>query len=116
MLIVIFRDWGVNFAMVRFTAKYRAEGRIDEIRSIFFSGIIFEVALGLVLSMFSFFFADFLATSVFNRPFIAPLIQIACFYIFASGLIAAATAAFTGYEKLELNSVMLIFQSPLKPS
>ena len=105
---------GCKLCYGRFTAKYRAEGRIDEIRSIFFSGIIFEVALGLVLSLLSFFFADFLATSVFNRPVIAPLIQIACFYIFANGLIAAATAAFTGYEKMELNSVMLIFQSLLK--
>jgi O-antigen/teichoic acid export membrane protein len=114
MLIVIFRDWGINSAMVRFTAKYRAEGRIDEIRSVFFSGILFEVALGLVLSLLSFFFADFLATSVFNRPLIAPFIQVACFYIFASGLITAATAAFTGYEKMELNSVMLICQSLFK--
>jgi O-antigen/teichoic acid export membrane protein len=114
MLIVLFRDWGVNSAMVRFTAKFRAEGRIDEIRSIFFSGLIIEVALGVVLSIFSFLFADFLATSVFNRPIIAPLIQIASFYVFASALITAATAAFTGYEKMELNSVMLICQSLFK--
>ena len=110
-LIQVFRDWGVNFAMIRFTARYRAEGRLDEIRSIFLTGIIFEVVVGLVLSLFSFFFADFLATSVFNRPVIAPLIQIVSFSIFASGLVAAATAAFTGYERLELNSVMLVFQS-----
>jgi O-antigen/teichoic acid export membrane protein len=110
-LIVIFRDWGVNSAMVRFTAVYRGEGRIEEVRSIFLSGIIFEIALGLALSIFSFLFADFLATSVFNRPIIAPLIQIASFSVFASGLVAAATAAFTGYEKMELNSIMLIVQS-----
>ncbi len=72
---------------------------------------MFEVIIGLVLSFFSFFFADFLATNVFNRPTIAPLIQIISFSIFASGLVAAATAAFTGYERLELNSIMLIFQS-----
>ncbi len=97
--------------MVRFTAKYRAEGRLDEVRSVFLAGILFEVIVGLSLSLFSFVFADFLATSIFNRPTIAPLIQIVSFSIFAQGLIQAATAAFTGYERLELNSVMLVFQS-----
>ena len=111
MLLQIFRDWSINSAMVKFTAQYRAEGRINEIRSIFLAGIIFEVVVGLSLSLFSFFFADFLATSVFNRPVIAPLIQIISFSIFATGLVTAATAVFTGYDRLELNSVMLVFQS-----
>ena len=31
MLISTFRDWGVNAAMVRFTAQYLAEGREDEV-------------------------------------------------------------------------------------
>ncbi|MCW4018886.1 MAG: oligosaccharide flippase family protein [Candidatus Bathyarchaeota archaeon] len=112
-LIVIFRDLGVNFAMVRFIAQYRAEGRLNEIRSVFISGIIFEMAVGLALSVFSFLFADSLAV-VFNRPVIAPLIQLASFSVFASGLIAAGTAVFTGMEKMEFNSIMLISQSIFK--
>jgi O-antigen/teichoic acid export membrane protein len=100
--------------MVRFTAQYRAEGRIDEIRSVFMSGLIFEIALGLILSILSFLLSDFLAISVFNRPTIAPLIKLASFSVFASGLISAGTAAFTGYEKMELNSIMLICQSTIK--
>jgi len=114
MIIQIFRDWGVNSAMVKFTAQYRAEGRLDEIRSVFLTGILFEVLMGLALSVFCFFAADFLAAVMFNRPEIAPLIQIVSFSIFAGGLVAAASAAFTGYERLELNSVMIIFQSIFK--
>ncbi len=113
-LLSIFRDWGINYAMIRFAAQYRAEGRTSEIKSIFLSGLIFEIALGLSLSIFSFLFADFLATNVFNRPVIAPLIQLSSFVIFASGLIAAGTAVFTGYEKMELNSIMLVCQSIFK--
>ncbi|MCW4024566.1 MAG: flippase [Candidatus Bathyarchaeota archaeon] len=110
----VLRDWGVNSAMVRFVAQYRAEGRVDEVRSVFLTGVLFEVTAGLVLSLFSFVSADFLATVIFHRPLIAPLIQIVSFAIFASGLISAATAAFTGYDRLELNSVMLIFQNIFK--
>ena len=113
-LILIFRDWGVNSAMVRCTAQYRAENRADEIRSIFISGIIFEIALGLTLSIVGFFLSGFLATSLFNRPTIAPLIQIASFSILAGGLINAASAAFTGSERMEINSIMLILHAIVK--
>ena len=113
-LIATFRDWGVNSAMIRCTAQYRAEGRTDEIRSIMVSGIIFEIVFGLVLSVVCFMFSGFLATTIFNRPTITPMIQIASFSILAGGLVNAAAAAFTGIEKLELNSVMLICQATIK--
>lgn len=112
-LIGTFRDWGVNSAMVRFAAQYRAEGRNDEIRSLFVTGIIFEVALGLLLSGIGFGLSGFLA-DLWARPTIAPLIQIASFAILAGGLVNAATAAFTGIEQMELNSVMLICHSIIK--
>jgi hypothetical protein len=37
-LIGMFRDWGINMAMVRCIAQYRAEGRESEIRSVVVSG------------------------------------------------------------------------------
>ncbi len=113
-LIVTFRDWGINSAMIKFTAQYRAEERNAEIRSIFLTGVLFEVILGTVLSLISFAFAGFLATSLYNRPIIAPLIEIASFSILAGALITAATAAFTGFEKMEQNSIMLVFHSVFK--
>ena len=113
-LIGVFRDWGINSAMVRCTAQYLAEGRASEVRSILVSGIIFEVVLGMALSAVSFGLSGYLAVNVFHRPEIASLIQIASISVLAGGLINAATAAFTGIEKMELNSVMLIFQSIIK--
>ena len=113
-LIGVFRDWGINSAMVRCTAQYLSEDRASEVRSIIVSGIVFEIALGVALSAVSFALSGYLAVNVFHRPEIASLIQIASISILASGLINAATAAFTGIEKMELNSVMLILQSIVK--
>ena len=113
-LIGVFRDWGINSAMVRCTAQYLSEGRASEVRSILVSGIIFEVVLGMALSAVSFALSGYLAVNVFHRPEITSLIQIASISILAGGLINAATAAFTGIEKMELNSVMLILQSIIK--
>ena len=113
-LIGVFRDWGINSAMVRCTAQFRSEDRASEVRSILVSGIIFEIALGMALSAISFALSGYLATNVFHRPEITSLIQIASISILAGGLINAATAAFTGIEKMELNSIMLICQSTIK--
>ena len=113
-LIVTFRDWGINSAMIKFTAQYRAEERKAEIRSIFVTGILFELVLGVALSVVSFLLSGFLATYLFNRPEIVSLIEIASFSILAGALISVATAAFTGFERMELNSIMLVFQSVFK--
>jgi O-antigen/teichoic acid export membrane protein len=113
-LIGVFRDWGITSAMIRYTAQYRSEDRASEVRNVLISGIIFEIALGMSLSAVSFALSGYLAANVFHRPEITSLIQIASISILATGLINAATAAFTGIERMELNSIMLIFQSIIK--
>ena len=113
-LIGVFRDWGINSAMVRYTAQFRSEDRPAEVRSILISGIIFEIAVGMALSAISFALSGYIATNVFHRPEITSLIQVASISILAGGLISAATAAFTGIEKMALNSIMLICESIIK--
>jgi len=113
-LIGIFRDWGINSALTRYTAQYRAENRKAEIRSIFISGLLFELALGTILALASFVFSGYLAIDVFDRPEIVPLIQIASISILATGIINIAAAAFNGTEVTKYNSLMLIVQSVFK--
>jgi stage V sporulation protein B len=113
-LIGVFRDWGINSAMVRYAAQYRGEGRESEVRSIFISGLIFEIAVGLVLSAVCFGLSGYLAINMFHRPTLAPLIQLASISILAIGIANAVTGAFTGVEKMEHNSIMLIIQSIFK--
>jgi len=113
-LIGIFRDWGVNSAMIRYSAQCRGEGRDSEIRNIFASGLIFEIAMGLALSALCFGLSGFLAANVFHRPTIAPLIELASISILAIGIVNAATAAFTSLEKMENYSIMVIIQSIFK--
>jgi O-antigen/teichoic acid export membrane protein len=110
VLIATFRDWGINTAMIKYSAQYNSENNIAKIKSVFLSGLMFEVILGLLLSLLSLGLSEFLAVTL-NRPTIAPLIQIASFFILTGGLVNTATAAFTGLEKMHLNSIMLIVQS-----
>jgi O-antigen/teichoic acid export membrane protein len=111
-LIVTFRDWGVNSAMVKYSAQYNAENN-SKIRSIFISGLLFEIILGLSLSILSFALSPLIASSL-HRPAIVQLIQIGSFMLLTGGLVNAATAAFTGMETMHLYSFMLIIQSIVK--
>ncbi len=113
-LLGTFRDWGISSAMIRYSSQYRAEDRATEVRSIVVAGLIFEILLGLALTLISFTLSDYLAVSLFNRPAIASLIQIASFSILSSSLIGTATAVFTGTDRMEVNSIMLICESVVK--
>jgi len=112
-LISTFRDWGVTVAMVKYTAQYNAENKAANIRSIFSSGILFETVLGLILAAVAFLLSGFLA-SLYSLPNITPLIQIASFTILTTALLSTAQAAFTGMERMELNSIALIVQAIIK--
>jgi O-antigen/teichoic acid export membrane protein len=111
-LIATFRDCGVNSAMVKYSAQYNVENKA-KIRGIIVSGLVFEIALGLSLSILSFALSPFIASSL-HRPEIVPLIQIASFFILAGALVNSATAAFTGLEVMHYYSFMLIIQSTIK--
>ena len=99
--------------MIKYSAQHHNENNTAKIRSVFLSGLTFEVILGLLLSLTAFALSDFLALTL-NRPTLTPLIQIASFIILAGALINTATAAFTGIEKMHLNSIMLMTQSLVK--
>ena len=114
--IAIFRDWGVDWATIKYTAQYRAENKEENVKNVLASVIFFEIILGFSLSVFSFFLSGFFATNIFDRPDIMPLIQIASFTIFADALLKAAQTAFTGYEKMEYYSITSIVFSTLKTS
>lgn len=112
-LISTFRDWGVTTAMVKYSAEYNSENDVAKIRSVFVSGLAFEIIVGLALSVLSLILSQFLAV-FYGRPAIVQLIQIASLFILTGALVNTATAAFTGMEKMHLNSIMLIIQSIVK--
>ncbi|MCW4034874.1 MAG: flippase [Candidatus Bathyarchaeota archaeon] len=113
-LIATLRDWGVDWATIKYTAQYRSEEKFGNIKNVVAAITVFELILGFSLSIFSFFISGFMATAIFDRPNILPLIQIASFTIFAEALFKAAQSVFTGYEKMEYHSITTVIYSTLK--
>jgi O-antigen/teichoic acid export membrane protein len=112
-LISTFRDWGISVAIIKYTAQYNTEDKAAKIRAVFTASILFETILGLILSAVAFMFSGLLA-QLYGRPNITPLIQIASFTILTTALLSTAQSAFTGMERMELNSIALVIQSIIK--
>ncbi len=113
-LIGLFRDWGINFAMIKHLAQYKSENKTADMKRVLASGLLFESVLGILLSITCFLLASFLAINVFHRPELQPLIGIASITILAGALLIAAQSTFTGFERMELNSLTMIIQSSFK--
>jgi stage V sporulation protein B len=110
-LIILFRDWGVTSAMTRYIASLRASNRDEEINDFIAAGLIFEVLSGIALSLLSLFLAGFIASTVFRKPESASYIAIVSASIILGSLTAASSAGFIGFERMELNSLMVICQA-----
>ena len=116
-IISFFRDWGVNYAMTQQIANFRASGKESEIHDVIVSGIIFEILTGAILSVICFAVAQPLALilSSSNSANLSLYISIMSLSIFAGAIFSAATAVFTGFERMKLSSSRRL-KSPSPPA
>jgi O-antigen/teichoic acid export membrane protein len=115
-IINFFRDWGVNSALTRQIAGLRAAGRESEIHDVMYSGIIFEIITGVILSLICFAVAEPIAyiLSPNNAGNLTVYISIMSISVFAGAILAAAGGIFVGFERMKLNSFTQILQAVVK--
>ena len=110
----LFRDWGVNNAIIRYTASLRASHKDEEIENFIVAGTIFEVASGISLSLICLFLASFIASVFFHRPESALYIAIISISIISGSMLTVSQSGFIGYERMRLNSFTVICQAIVK--
>lgn len=113
-LLILIRDLGIDQSTIKYTAQYKQENKLTEIKNILIAGITFEFLLGIILSVLSYIFSGYIAIKIFNRPDIVRFIQIASFSIFGNALFKMSDSAFIGYEKMQYHSLSLLIQSSAK--
>jgi O-antigen/teichoic acid export membrane protein len=109
--MLLFQDWGVGAAMTKRCASMRATNKEGDLRKIILSGLAFEAITGLLLTLFSLTIANFVASSIFNKPGSAFLITILCFSIFFNSLLAASQSVLVGFERMGYYSILMICQA-----
>lgn len=106
--VLLFQDWGVSSAMIRYIAKDRATNEGKDLRKIIVAGLTFTIATGMVLAVVTLLIANIIATSFFANSEAALLIGIASITVLALPMLSAAQSIFTGFEKMKLNACTII--------
>jgi O-antigen/teichoic acid export membrane protein len=117
-LISLFKDWGIHQAMVKYLAQFRSENKTQSVRNVMVAGLVFELIMGILLTLFSFLMADFLATRLATENYpkaeIKTLIEVASLTIFADSFLKISQATFVGLERMEFHSLTLILRSGIR--
>jgi O-antigen/teichoic acid export membrane protein len=117
-LFGLVKDWGIQSAMIKYLAQYKAENNFHGLKSVMVSVLLFELVMGVLLTFISFFSADFLAarlaTETFSRAEFRLLIEVASFTILADSFLKISQSTFIGLERLEFHSLTMIVNSTLR--
>ena len=105
-VISLFRDWGVNTAVTRYTAHHRFDA--SKKATYLKAAITFELASGGLISLIVITFSKQIAVYVLKKPEIAFLITIASIIVLPSGLRAVANGFLLGIERADIISELLV--------
>jgi len=110
-LLFLFTDLGLNQGITKFASDYKTKSDYYRLDSIIKHGLLLRVFMGIIISVFTFVFSDFLATAVLQRPELSFLVQISAISILFQVLFATSVSSFVGMDKNEYNALTLNIQS-----
>jgi len=113
-LFSMFSDWGVNSALIRFTAKYKAEEKHQNIKRLVWAGFMFKILLGITLSLALFLSADWVATNLINRPETVNLIRIVSLLVLTQSVYNTSLSVLAGLEKMKHRAAVNLSQATIK--
>jgi O-antigen/teichoic acid export membrane protein len=113
-LMLLFTDFGVDSALVRFTAKLRSVGKSGSIGSFVGAGLLFRLAMSFLMFLLTFLFADEFATHLLKRPEAGSLIRLASIVIVGGMLVGTASSVFNGLDKMDKTALLSVIQASVK--
>ena len=112
--MLLFTDFGVNQALVRFSAKLKSEGKEEDIQVIVRIGLFFEVLTSILVFLITFMLADFLATYLLNRPDSGSLVRLSSLTIVGSILVSTSNSILIGTDKMNKSALISLIQATFK--
>lgn len=114
--LLLFQDWGIGSALIRYCANYRASKMQGELRGLIASGLSFAILTGLTLTLLLVVISNFVAVTVYSKPESAFLILLSSITIFSTALYSCAISIITGFERMGLSSVASIVSAVVQGS
>jgi O-antigen/teichoic acid export membrane protein len=113
-LLVTLSDVGMSSALVRLPAKARSEGDLARANSLIKLGFLLKLAVSTFAFLICYAGSTVIATTVLNRPELAPFIQLAALMIVFQAIYDATNNAFIGTDLMQYSAAIQIMQALLK--
>jgi O-antigen/teichoic acid export membrane protein len=112
--LFIIADLGINQGIIKFTATYTAKGETAKAVNTIKQGLILKTAVGTVLFLINFAFADILAATILQRPELALQLKLISTSIIFQTIFTTITSASVGLDKTEYNAFITEIQALAK--
>lgn len=113
-LFLLFSDWGVDIALIRFIARFRSEGKLESIWDLLTVSFVFKLAVGGLLSAFLFLFADGLTATVLQRPEVGDLVKITSLLVLSQSMYFSFLSVLSGLERMGQKAIVDVCQSAVQ--
>ncbi len=113
-LLVALSDVGMSYALVRLPAKARSEGDLARANSLIKLGFLLKLAVSTFAFLICYAGSTVIATTVLNRPELAPFVQLASLMILFQAIYDATSNAFIGKDLMQYSAAIQIMQALLK--
>ena len=114
--LLLFVDFGINSGLIRYCASFCAKGQEGRAAKFLKYGLIFEVAVSLMIFVISFTFSDHLATYLLNRPDAGFYIRMVSLAIPFQVAFATINASFVALNKMKTSALTTTLQAATKVS
>ncbi|RLI11679.1 hypothetical protein DRO33_03705, partial [Candidatus Bathyarchaeota archaeon] len=98
--------FGIDTALMNFTARLRAEGRLGLAVRFVRAGLALRVMAGALASLACLALSDLIATWVLSRPGLGPLIRVASLAILFQAMMMSSNAALVGLDRADRNAIV----------
>jgi O-antigen/teichoic acid export membrane protein len=105
---------GVTEALINLIAEDRHLRDGENVRNIIYTGLTINISAGLLTSLTLYLSASYLASNIFMRPELTPLIRILSLTTLAQALFNTMASVLVGFERMDHRSAMNIIYSILK--
>lgn len=115
-LLFLFTDLGVNQGLIKFISHMRVKGQTDKIKTIIYTGLFLRVAIGAVLSVAIYVFAEPFAVLLLNRADLYPYLQMMALVVLFQAIYSTAVSAFISIDKSEYSALTQNIDAIIKTS
>ena len=113
-LLQLFIGFGVNTAIIRFSAYAISQGRPDEARRYTTNGIYFLWSTGAILTLLNYVLAGILSSLLLHRPDLTSYVQLMSLSTFGGTILVTTTYTAMGWNWMKLSSYSVIAQNAVR--